>query len=146
MREDLIKQLDIILADTYALYLKTQNYHWHVTGPNFRSLHELFEEQYLELANAVDAVAEQIRIMGNPAPATFKEFEQLKTLKDGDSSLNSNQMVHGLAEDNNTLVNDLNRALKLAEKAHDEGATNLLSDRVSAHEKARWMLSASQEK
>ena len=146
MREDLLAQLSIILADTYALYLKTQNYHWHVTGPQFRALHELFEEQYRELAEAVDSVAEQIRIMGNLAPATFKELDSLKTLKDGNSEATSNQMVTSLAEDNNTLVKDLNRALKLAEEIHDEGAANLLSDRVSAHEKARWMLSASREK
>jgi starvation-inducible DNA-binding protein len=146
MREDLLAQLSVILADTYALYLKTQNYHWHVTGPQFRPLHELFEEQYRELAEAVDSVAEQIRIMGNLAPATFKELDSLKTLKDGDSKATANQMVISLASDNNTLVKDLNRALKLAEEIHDEGAANLLSDRVSAHEKARWMLSASREK
>jgi starvation-inducible DNA-binding protein len=146
MREDLLAQLSVILADTYALYLKTQNYHWHVTGAQFRALHELFEEQYRELAEAVDSVAEQIRIMGNLAPATFKELDSLKTLKDGDSKATANQMVVSLADDNNTLVKDLNRALKLAEEIHDEGSANLLSDRVSAHEKARWMLSASREK
>ncbi len=145
MRKDLLAQLEVLLADTYAIYLKTQNYHWHVTGPHFKALHELFEGHYMELADAVDAVAEQLRIMGHKAPATFKEFERLKTLKDGDSSLSANQMVAELAEDHNTLVNDLNRALNLAEKIHDEGAANLLSDRVNAHEKARWMLSASKE-
>ncbi len=146
MRDDLIAQLSVILADTYALYLKTQNYHWHVTGPQFKTLHELFEEQYRELAEAVDSIAEQLRIMGALAPATFKALDGLKTLKDGDAKASANQMVTSLAEDNNTLVEDINRALKLAEEIHDEGATNLLSDRVSAHEKARWMLSVSQEK
>jgi starvation-inducible DNA-binding protein len=145
MREDLIAELEVILADTYAIYLKTQNYHWHVTGPQFRALHELFEEHYMELADAVDTVAEQIRIMDHPAPATFKDFERLKTLKDGDSSANANQMVTDLAADHKTLLKDLNRALKLAEEIHDEGAVNLLSDRVSAHEKAEWMLRVSRE-
>jgi starvation-inducible DNA-binding protein len=145
MREDLLSQLEITLADTYAIYLKTQNYHWHVTGPQFKALHELFEMHYIELADAVDAVAEQLRIMDHLAPATFKDFDRLKTLKDGDSSLSANQMVSELAEDHDTLVKDLNRALKLAEEIHDEGAANLLSDRVSAHEKARWMLRVSRE-
>lgn len=145
MRDALVKQLEIILADTYALYLKTQNYHWNVKGIHFKTLHELFEEQYRELAEAVDAIAEQIRIMGSLAPATFKAFEKLKTLKDGNAKATAAQMVKDLANDNDRLVNDLNRALELAEKAKDEGATNLLSDRVSAHEKARWMLQASSE-
>ena len=101
---NLMNKLSIIMADTYALYLKTQNYHWHVKGPNFKSLHDLFELEYRDLAEAVDAVAERMLMMGHKAPATFKEFETLKTIKDGDSALNSNQMVSELALDNATLV------------------------------------------
>lgn len=142
---NLIKKLEVILADTYALYLKTQNYHWHVKGPQFKSLHELFEMQYLELAEAVDQVAERILIMGHKAPATFAAFNQLKTIKDGDSSLNANQMVTELAKDHNTLVKDLNQGVKIAQENHDEATVTLLSDRIAAHEKAHWMLKASQD-
>jgi len=145
MQKKLIKQLEIILADTYALYLKTQNYHWNVRGIHFKALHGLFEEHYIELAEAVDTIAEQIRVLGALAPATFKEFEKLKTLKDGNAKAPANKMVKDLAKDHNTLVKDLNRALELAEEAHDEGTANVLSDRVSAHEKARWMLEVSAE-
>ncbi|KTD48737.1 DNA-binding protein [Legionella rubrilucens] len=140
------KELSIILADTYALYLKTQNYHWHVRGPQFKSLHGLFEMQYTELAEAVDEVAERLLITGNKAPATFKEFESLKRIKDGDSSLNANQMVVELAQDHSTLVKDLNRALTLAQEQNDEGTATLLGDRIAAHEKAHWMLAASAER
>ena len=142
---DLMNKLSIIMADTYALYLKTQNYHWHVKGPHFKTLHELFEAQYRELAEAVDAVAERMLMMGHKAPATFKEFERLKTIKDGDSGLTSNQMVSELATDNSTLVKDLNKAMFLAQNANDEGTVNLLSERVAVHQKAHWMLSASRE-
>lgn len=138
-----IKKLEIALADTYALYLKTQNYHWHVKGPQFKSLHELFEMQYKELAEAVDQVAERILIIGHKAPATFSEFNKLKTIKDGDSSLSANQMVTELAKDNSTLVNDLNQAIKIAQENNDEGTVTLLSDRIAAHQKAHWMLAAS---
>lgn len=96
---ELISKLSILLADTYALYLKTQNYHWHVKGPQFRSLHMLFETQYRELAEAVDEIAERILIKGHNAPATFNAFEKLKTLRDGDSNINSNAMVTELAQD-----------------------------------------------
>ncbi|MFO2459316.1 DNA starvation/stationary phase protection protein [Legionella pneumophila serogroup 1] len=141
-----IKKLEVALADTYALYLKTQNYHWHVTGPQFKSLHELFEMQYKELAEAVDQIAERIRIMGHKAPATFAEFNQLKTIKDGDSGLSANEMVSELAKDNMMIVKDLNHAIKIAQENEDEGTVTILSDRVAAHEKAHWMLSASKEK
>lgn len=143
---EVIKKLSILMADTYALYLKTQNYHWHVTGPQFKALHELFEMQYRELAEAVDQVAERIRIKGHKSPATFKEFESLKRIKDGDSTISANQMVTELANDHDTLVKDLNQSMVLAQEHNDEGTANLLADRIEAHEKARWMLNASREK
>lgn len=140
---DLMNKLSILMADTYALYLKTQNYHWHVKGPQFKSLHELFEMQYRELAEAVDAVAERMLMMGHNAPATFKAFERLKTIKDGDSDASANDMVCELALDNATLVNDLNNALLLAQERNDEGTVTLLADRIAVHQKAHWMLDSS---
>lgn len=142
---DVLNKLSIILADTYALYLKTQNYHWHVKGAQFKALHGLFETQYLELAEAVDQIAERILITGNRAPATFREFEELTRISEGDSSISANQMVMELADDHNTLVMDLSLSMKLAQQYHDEGTATLLGDRIAAHEKARWMLNASRE-
>lgn len=141
----IMKRLEVALADTYALYLKTQNYHWHVKGPQFKSLHELFEVQYKELAEAVDLIAERIRIMGHKAPATFSEYIELKTIKDGNSSLSANEMLTELTHDNSVLVQDLNQAIKLAQEHNDEGTITLLSDRIAAHQKAHWMLGASKE-
>ncbi len=142
---DIANKLSIILADTYALYLKTQNYHWHVKGAQFKSLHELFEMQYRELAEAVDQLAERLLILGHRAPATFKEFEKLKNIKDGDSSLNAKQMVIELSVDNDRLVSDLNSTIAVAQKNNDEGTIALLADRINAHEKARWMLNSSHD-
>ncbi|MBA2711435.1 MAG: DNA starvation/stationary phase protection protein [Tatlockia sp.] len=142
---DVYKKLCVIMADTYALYLKTQNYHWHVRGPNFRGLHHLFEDQYNELAAAVDLIAERIRTLGQQVPASFREFESLKRIKDGNPSLSSNEMVAELAYDNGTLVKDLNQAMALAQENHDEGTANIISNRIEAHEKARWMLDSSCE-
>ena len=143
MMSQLVKKLSVLLADSYALYLKTQNYHWHVKGPQFRPLHELFEVQYLDLANAVDDIAERILIKGHRAPATFKEYETLKTISDGDSDKKANDMLIELAKDNNTLISDLQKVLEMAQKEGDEGTINLISERIEAHEKARWMLEAS---
>tara|TARA_Y100000588_G_C14122148_1_gene867776 strand:- start:323 stop:769 length:447 start_codon:yes stop_codon:yes gene_type:complete len=141
----LVDKMSILLADTYAIYLKTQNYHWHVKGPQFKALHELFEMQYQELAEAVDEVAERILIKGHQAPATFSKYDKLKTLADGSSNKSANEMVQELASDHNQLVKDLYAAMKIAEENHDEGTLALLSDRIEAHEKYRWMLSSSAE-
>lgn len=140
MKHDLIDDLKIIFASTYGLYLKTQNYHWHVTGPHFKSIHELLEGHYLELAEAVDLLAEQIRIMGHVAPASFKEFEQLSVLKSGNSLSSAMDMVKELAKDHDKLVHMLNTTLIASNQGGDEGLSNVLSDRINAHEKARWML------
>lgn len=145
MRDQIISKLTILLADTYALYLKTQNYHWHVIGPQFRTLHELFETQYRELAEAVDQVAERIRIMGHQAPATFSEYQRLKTIQDGHSDAPAHQMLLDLAHDHTALLQDLNQALTCAQQENDEGTATLLADRIGAHEKMRWILSVSCE-
>ncbi|KTD19956.1 starvation-inducible DNA-binding protein [Legionella lansingensis] len=144
--DDVIKKLSILMADTYAVYLKTQNYHWHVTGANFKAMHELFEMQYIELAEAVDTIAERIRALGHQTPATFREFENLKRIKDGDAKKSANEMVTELAHDHDSLIKDLNQALVFAQEKHDEGTATLLGDRIVAHEKARWMLNASRER
>ena len=141
--KEVAEKLSVIMADTYALYLKTQNYHWHVKGPHFKPLHELFETQYQELALAADEIAERILTLGYRAPATFKEFEKLKHIKDGNSKLEASKMIKELADDRGTLVKDLYKAITLAEKHHDEGTINLLGDHIETHEKARWMLNSS---
>ena len=140
---EMVNKLSILLADTYALYLKTQNYHWHVRGPQFKALHVLFDDQYHALADAVDEIAERLLILGYKAPATFKDYERLKTIKDGDSNAEADQMLMELANDHGTLVSDLNEAMRYAEQTRDAGTVDLLSTRLSEHEKARWMLKAS---
>ncbi|MCX7122988.1 MAG: ferritin-like domain-containing protein, partial [Gammaproteobacteria bacterium] len=81
-RENLAKGLSHLLADSYTLYLKTHYFHWNVTGPHFKSLHELFELQYTELALAVDTIAERIRALGHTAPGSYAEFSTLTQIKE----------------------------------------------------------------
>ena len=138
-----VEGLNKLLADTYTLYLKTQNYHWHVTGPNFKELHELFELQYNDLAVAVDDLAERIRIIGFKAPATFKEFESLRSLQDGNSSLKSTEMLQEIHADHMLIVKSLTATLAVAADNHDEGSVALLSERISVHEKMAWMILSS---
>ncbi|HYN35003.1 MAG TPA: ferritin-like domain-containing protein, partial [Ilumatobacteraceae bacterium] len=83
-REEITEGLSRLLADSYTLYLKTHNYHWNVTGPMFQTLHLMFETQYNELALAVDLIAERMRSLGVPAPATFREFAALSSVTEDD--------------------------------------------------------------
>ncbi len=143
MNKHTIDQLAVILANSYALYLKSQNYHWHVKGLAFKTMHDLFEEHYSELADAVDDIAERIIILGGQAPATFGALNQLKTSKDGDANLSVNDMLSDLKNDHQAIINDLQQAIASAADNNDEGTVALLGERIANHEKMAWMLATS---
>lgn len=134
--------LSRLLADTYTLYLKTHNYHWNVTGPNFASLHLLFEQQYSELALAVDALAERIRALGAPAPGSYKQFAGLARVADEAELPDSMEMVGRLLGDHQALLETAREALATAEEHHDQPSADLVSERMQVHQKAAWMLRA----
>lgn len=131
-----------VLADTYALYLKTHNYHWNVEGPMFQTLHELFEEHYTELAEAVDTIAERIRALGVFAPGSYKAFAKLSSIDDsGDDDFQpAEKMVANLVDAHETVVRTSREAMRAAEKAHDDVTVDLLTQRMQVSEKAAWML------
>ena len=135
-----VEALKKVLADSYALYLKTQNYHWNVEGPRFRSLHLLFEEQYNDLAGAVDSIAELIRSAGEKAPGTWKAYAELTTIKDGNENASAEQMVKDLAADQAAIQSTLQHALDAAQNAGDEVAADTIIGRMSVHRKNKWML------
>ncbi len=138
-----MESLHRVLADSYALYLKTQNYHWNVTGPNFKSLHELFELQYTNLAAAIDEIAERIRTLGDKAPGTFDAFAKLTVIKDGDANASASQMVSDLEADQHKIITSLKQVLDDAQENGDEGTIALIGERISVHEKNAWMLASS---
>ncbi len=141
--EDLAGMLSEVLADTYVLYLKTQNFHWNVKGPSFPALHLLFEKQYGELAEAVDLIAERIRALGYLAPGSFAEFLKLTALDEGDGELPAQEMIVDLMRDHEKMAQHVRTLIPKAEKAHDQATVDLLSGRSAAHEKAAWMLRSS---
>lgn len=139
-----VENLNKVLADSYALYLKTQNYHWNVKGPSFHSLHLLFEGQYQDLAIAIDEIAELIRTLGEKAPGTWKEYEALTIIKDGDSSLDATQMVKDLARDQDEIVNNsIQKAFDAASELGDDVVVDAMVGRMTIHRKNKWMLSSS---
>ncbi len=132
--------LSHFLADTYTLYLKTQNYHWNVTGPMFQTLHRMFEKQYTELAKAVDLIAERIRALGIYAPGSYTHFKNLSSIQEETELPKAMRMVEVLTQDHETLIQTVRSVLPAAEEAGDEATADLLIQRLQVHEKTAWML------
>lgn len=131
-----------LLADSYTLYLQTHNFHWNIEGPQFRELHLMFEEQYTELAVAVDDVAERIRALDVPAPGTYKEFARLSSIDEVEGVPDATAMLALLTKGHEQVVKTCREVLKLAQAATDESTASLASDRMRIHEKTAWMLRA----
>ena len=129
--------LSRLLADTYAVYLKTHGYHWNVRGPYFASLHGLFMEQYTEEWAALDEIAERIRALGEFAPQTFGN---LTAIRDGNPESDWEAMVEELKRDNETVCRTAREIFPAAEKAGDQATLDLITQRFQAHEKHAWML------
>lgn len=141
-RTEISEGLKRLLADSYTLYLQTHNFHWNVTGMQFRELHLMFEEHYTELATAVDEIAERIRTLDVPAPGTYKEFAQLSSIKEVDGVPEASEMVELLTKGHEQVIKTARMVLKVAQEADDESTASLVSDRMSIHEKTAWMLRA----
>ena len=139
-REEIAKGLSRLLADTYTLYLKTHNYHWNVTGPQFQTLHVRFEGQYNELALAVDAIAERIRSLGVKAPGTYAEFAKLTVIKETSGDINATEMLRELVQSHEAVVKTARSIFPIVDEAHDEPSADLLTQRMQIHEKTAWML------
>ncbi|SHG26480.1 starvation-inducible DNA-binding protein [Fodinibius roseus] len=139
-REAIANELSKVLADSYMLYLKTHNYHWNVTGELFHSLHEQFEEQYTELAEAIDEIAERIRSLGYRAPGTFKEFNELTSIEEDTEEPEALEMVRRLALGNEQVLRTARHALQPANDGEDEATVDLLTQRLDVHSKTAWML------
>ncbi|MAT06232.1 MAG: DNA starvation/stationary phase protection protein [Acidimicrobiaceae bacterium] len=132
--------LSRVLADSYTLSLKTRNYHWNVVGPMFTTLHLMFEEQYDELASAVDEIAERIRALGEPAPGSYVEFVQLSSVGEDAEKPEATEMIRRLLEGHETVAHTVRSIVPTVEAAGDGPTADLLNQRLLVHEKTAWML------
>ena len=139
-RQTIADGLSRLLADTYGLYLKTHSFHWNVEGPMFNTLHLMFMEQYTELWNALDAIAERIRSLGYPAPGTYREFTRLSKIEDTEGVPVAMEMVRLLVRGHETVARTARDVFKAADKGGDESTADLLTQRLQVHEKTAWML------
>jgi starvation-inducible DNA-binding protein len=145
MINNTVNGLSKLLAESYTLYLKTQNYHWNVTGPHFSSLHDLFMKQYSELALAIDELAERIRTLGAVAPGSFVEYQNLSSIELKAGVPKSTEMVRALLNDQLIIVNTAQTLFESVQAAKDEATYDLLVQRVQVHQKNAWMLQSTLE-
>jgi len=139
-------KLKVVLADTFALYLKTHNFHWNVEGPNFPQYHAFFDSLYNELWEATDGIAEHIRALDDYAPGSFARFGALSNIKDEVRILSAEDMIKILYLDNDVVMKSIKDAYKEAEKAGECGVSNYLQDRYDIHKKHAWMLRSTSKK
>lgn len=140
--KQLAGDLSTFLADTYLVYVKSQNFHWNVTDPKFHSLHEFFEKQYEELAEAVDLIAERIRAVGEKSPGSMREFLELSRLSESDTHLSAHEMLSTLLNDHGAIIVWLRNAIEQAIAWGDQGTADLYIERLRVHEKTAWMIKA----
>jgi starvation-inducible DNA-binding protein len=140
--EKLVQSMKVLLADTFAFYLKTQGFHWNTEGANFPQYHAFFGAIYDEVYGSVDTMAEHIRQLDSYAPAGLSKYAKLATIKDEDSIPSAKGMIEELLKDNETLLKQIEVAYDLAEKEKKHGLSNFLADRQAAHSKHRWQLTA----
>ena len=139
-RQEIAEGLSRLLADSYTLYLKTHNFHWNVTGPMFQTLHTMFEEEYTELAMAVDEIAERIRALGHPAPGSYAAYAKLSTVTESEDVPEAKEMVTQLVTAHETVAKTARSIFPAAEAGNDEVTADLLTQRMTVHEKTAWML------
>lgn len=139
-RVKVINKLNGILADTYLLMLKTQNYHWNVKGTLFKSLHDLTEEHYNDMFEAIDELAERIRALGKDAPGSFSDFNELSSIAEAKSGITDLEMAGSLVESHEHLIMNMRETLRAAEEVGDEVTVDMMVERLTVHEKNAWML------
>ena len=141
-RQRISDALEKALADAYALFLKAQNYHWNIVGPEFNDLHDMFQKQYEALFEEVDELAERIRQLGFKVEGTFTRFKDVTSVKDADKSKSAMEMVKDLKESHEEIIHTMREVAKIAVEEKDYGTVDFMSDTLQDHEKTLWMLNS----
>jgi len=139
-RQQIAAGLSKLLADSYSLYLKTHNYHWNVEGPQFNTLHQMFEGHYTELATAIDEIAERIRALGVKAPGSYSAYGTLTSIDEASGDESAEEMIRQLVIGQETVARTAREVIAAADAASDEPTADLLTQRMQTHEKNAWML------
>lgn len=139
----MVAEINSLLADHFALYVKTKNFHWHVKGPRFRDLHLLFDEQAIEIQGQIDAIGERARKLGGDTITSVRMISQMTQVKDQDSTtLSAEDMIRELRDDNANMVTRLKSMKETAEAAGDNATDGLLDDWTDMAEERVWFLNS----
>lgn len=138
--DELVEQMKVCLATTFAFYLKAHGFHWNVEGSNFPQYHEFLGDLWEETFGAVDPLAEHLRTLDSYAPASFARYTDLSVVKDEVNIPPAMSMMVRLKDDNKIIIDQLTKTQALAEKNKKMGLANFLQDRIDMHEKHGWML------
>ncbi len=141
-RKRLADALEKVLADAYSLFLKTQNYHWNIVGPEFNDLHDMFQKQYEALFEEIDELAERIRQLGFKVEGTFDRFKSVTSIKDADKDKKAMEMVKDLKESHEEMLPTMREVAAIAVEVKDYGTVDFMGDTLQDHEKTLWMLKA----
>ena len=137
---NLVDAVKVVLANNFALYLKAHYFHWNIEGANFPQYHSFLKSLYEEVFAAVDNIAEGIRTLDIYVPGSFTRFKELASIQDETTIPSDVSMITRLKDDNEKVLDTLTKAYELAEEAKKYGISNLIQDRIQAHEKHGWML------
>jgi len=138
---EIAEALNGLVADGYALYTKTKNFHWHVSGPHFRDYHLLFDEQATEIFATIDELAERVRKLGARTIHSIGEIAKLQTLKDNNKDFVSpGEMLNELMADNKQVIRQMRKAHEIADKHDDVATASILENFIDAAEKRNWFL------
>jgi len=139
--KDISGALNILLADVFALYLKTKNFHWHVSGPHFRDYHLMLDEQAAEIFASTDDIAERVRKTGNVTLRSIGDIARHQTIKDNDKDFVApDDMLKELRDDNLKLVESLREAKDIADTAKDNATSAMIDDWTDQAERRAWFL------
>jgi starvation-inducible DNA-binding protein len=138
---EIAEALNGLVADSYALYIKTKNFHWHVSGPHFRDYHLLFDDQATEIFATVDDLAERVRKLGARTVHSIGEIARLQTIKDNDKDyVAPGDMLIELMNDNKLVIKRMRAAHEIADKHDDVATASILENFIDAAEKRNWFL------
>lgn len=141
-RQGVTELLNKDLSDAYLLLIKTKKYHWDVVGPQFRSLHELWEEHYQALTETIDSIAERVRTLGGYPVGTATGFLQMASIKEDEGRVpTATEMVANLVGDHEQVIRNLREHVdQCSDEFHDEGTADFLTGIMEGHEEMAWML------
>lgn len=129
-----------VLANTHVIYMKAHNFHWNVEGARFISLHQMFEEQYSDMAEAMDDLAERIRALGEYAPGTSSEFAAMARVKETEGRISAEDMLRETVNDYEVIGEVISEAIEIADGHGDDVSAGILADRLEYHQKQAWMM------